>query len=986
MEEREEINTLIYEEVSDSIKEISGNKLNIFHFNIRSIKKNFNELLVYLNSFDIENISIIILSECWNLEEVRGFAINNFEIYYNESKFNQNDGCVVYVRKNLNHNITITPLSQINLLRVLFEINNIHFGLTVSYRPPATNVGQFIVDLDEYFRNIKKEKVEIFAGDININTLEVFDINVNNYLDILTQNGFKSYINKPTRVTETTSTIIDHIFVRECRDLNKDRTNVEFKPILIKTSLTDHYSVILSVNVISNTTKHKLEKTEQKFINYNQLCNVLENETWANVYNTDDVEIAYNNFNNTLSTHIQNCSKIIKKHSISYKIKPWMTNGLLNSIKHKDKLKAQLIQNFSEERKVQFNKYRNKLNKLIKTTKDEYYKKQIIEAQNNYKKIWNIINDATDSKNKNCYKKIGDIINDKGECITNAKLKTTLFNNFFVNVGNELAKNIKPDRTENLNVNRLPNSFYLTPITDTEIILHINNLKNNTSPGPDGLSVKVLKITNKYIKDPLSYIINLVFLKNKLPTAWKTSIVTPIFKYGDSKKTTNYRPISLINNTAKIFEYCLKKRLIDYLEKYHILHKHQYGFRKNFSTEHAVHELINIVINGLDNNKKCLAIFMDLSKAFDTVNHEILLAKLDSIGIRGSEHRLFRDYLTDRTQRVKIDNVISEPLKIITGVPQGTVIGPILFLIYINNLLNSNINGHKISYADDTSLIFTDDTWEKVYNKAEKGLKIIKKWLDNNLLSLNVQKTKFMAFSLLSNDQPKNDNIFVHDVFCKNNLNCNCGKVMKVNEIKYLGLMIDHHLRWNVHAMYVVKRLRRLMYKFYQLRDILNKKNLLIIYNALIESILRYCITVWGGSYKNALKNLQVIQNSIIKIILKKNYRYSTDLLYTETGLFNVRLLYIYQALQWMTNIIDSNQENVLLSFPYNTRSVSNQNIETPAMHKSHTQRHINFLGPKLYNLLPLNLKSIRKKQLLKKTLRIYLQENHQIFENVFNA
>lgn len=157
MEEREEINTLIYEEVSDSIKEISGNKLNIFHFNI-SIKKNFNELLVYLNSFDIENRNIIILSECWNLEEVRGFAINNFEIYYNESKFNQNDGCVVYVRKNLNHNITITPLSQINLLRVLFEINNIHFGLTVSYRPPATNVGQFIVDLDEYFRNIKKKK------------------------------------------------------------------------------------------------------------------------------------------------------------------------------------------------------------------------------------------------------------------------------------------------------------------------------------------------------------------------------------------------------------------------------------------------------------------------------------------------------------------------------------------------------------------------------------------------------------------------------------------------------------------------------------------------------------------------------------------------------------------------------------------------------------------------------------------------------------
>lgn len=234
------------------------------------------------------------------------------------------------------------------------------------------------------------------------------------------------------------------------------------------------------------------------------------------------------------------------------------------------------------------------------------------------------------------------------------------------------------------------------------------------------------------------------------------------------------------------------------------------------------------------------------------------------------------------------------------GVPQGTVLGPILFLVYINNIASiKNFEGHLISYADDTALVFVGDSWEAVYERAENGLSEIYNWLNYSVLSLNNAKSKFLAFSISVDDQPEHQVLRVHKSNCDRQ-NCDCPLIEKCHSIKYLGLMIDHHLRWNEHVNSITKKVRYITFKFYQLRYILNKKCLLDVYDALVESVIRYCIIIWGGLFNNVLKNLQTTQNTTLKVIFNKHRLYSTNALYTENRLMDVRNIYSYNYLLCM--------------------------------------------------------------------------------------
>ena len=334
---------------------------------------------------------------------------------------------------------------------------------------------------------------------------------------------------------------------------------------------------------------------------------------------------------------------------------------------------------------------------------------------------------------------------------------------------------------------------------------------------------------------------------------------------------------------------------------------------------------------------------------------------------------LFDNYLSNRNQVVKILNDFSRPLTIKRGVPQGTVLGPVMFLIFINDIGKVLGSGKTISYADDTVVVFQGMNWHDVTNSAVDGMAQINTWLRKNGLLLNMDKTKFIKFSLKSNDELSK--IKVH-LECESKNDCSCPDIVETKVIKYLGVFIDSALRWNKHASYLQRQLKYISYRFYLTRNILSRNLLIMFYKALVESRLRYCNIVWGGMYNEHLKVVNIAQKQIIKTMFNLDRQYPTELLFSDSGLSTVRHLYILDCLRF----VHQNLGFTTVGHSINTRSRTLNHMESCRCSSSSVQRFIDFLGPRFYNVLPQSIQTIRNKYVFKMKVREYVNHNLSIF------
>ena len=796
---------------------------------------------------------------------------------------------MVYSASDLKISVQEPNLADANCLMV--KINHTTMLLAI-YRPPAKkDLSNFLDSLDKILQEIGHYSNIIISGDLNINICEDHhDSNKCNYLSLLAFHGLLPAHTLKTRL----DSCLDHLFLK---------THLKAITFVAHSSLTDHDTVLL---FLANKKERPTINSFVTNIDYDKINSDLSTLDFTPLYELKNPNDAASLLISLLRQVIENNTRKVKMSRRKKIIKPWITPGLLRCIVHRDKLHKNVKLNPNNDiLRKSYTRYRNHCNELLKNVKSEYEKNLIKSAGSNGKKIWEAINNITNrNKIKQNSSQLLTASNSPIEAVEN-------INSFFVNVGTCLAEKIlnKPREPSAKSIEcPCPYSMGLLPTDEVEIESLIINLRQNCAMGWDGISSEFLKKYKDVLVSPLTFVCNLALEMGIFPTAFKTAIIHPIYKSGDRNIVTNYRPIAILSSMSKVLEKVMNNRLVKYLETNNLLSPCQYGFRAGKSTSDAVDSLTNHIATELDKKHKVIGIFLDLAKAFDTVSVPTLVKKLEGMGIRGLQLNLYENYLCGRKQSVKLDRYTSCEKMTTYGVPQGSVLGPTLFLIYINDLCAIALPKTKIiTYADDTAILVSGSSWSETFYNAQNALNIITKWLHDNLLTLNVDKTKYIAFSIkdLNSEILASYSLFGHSCPYPYNSTCCCTAIERTKTLKYLGIILDNTLNFKTHINALSNRLRKIIYVFRSLRHVADRDLIKKVYFALCQSLLNYCIVSWGGGPKSTLMPLERTQRAILKVSSFLPFRFPTTDLYLDYEVLTVRKLYILQTLLMQHSLSD---------------------------------------------------------------------------------
>lgn len=853
----------------------------------------------------------------------------------------------------MTHNI-IEELCTENNHYLWIHIKEFSLDIGAIYRPES-NSTDFKSFLDIYSAQLYKRKRGIVFGDFNIDLLNP-DPSVKLYREMLHELDYQ-IINKIskeycTRETATTKTLLDHV-------TSKLKERLHFA--IIDSPMADHKQIYCE---IKRYKPEHLKRQNYEAIDYKKLYKIMEEETNINKSNQ------LHHIEARLKSSIKR-SKVNKTKIVNPPKQEWISNHIINEIKIRNMLWIEHKRYPEDEtKKEKFIKKRNEVTKTIRNAKSQYYYKAFDDCNKKPTKMWRLISSLANNKQKNSTTPT-KLRNETGYATTTKEI-CEAFNKYFSNIGSVLAEQIPKtsyqEASPRANEIALTGLSKLEPTTVSEISIMIDNLNCNTSAGIDGINPKCLKCVKNLIVHDLTNSINQCLEDGVFPDNLKIAKVTPIFKAGDRSEPGNYRPVSVLPILSKIFERVLYNRLMSFLNSINFLYDKQYGFRPKSNTLSATVDLVTDIKINIDKKKIALGVFIDLKKAFDTVSHTLLLRKLKDIGVTDTALKIFASYLCSRSQRVKIDQTESSNSPISYGVPQGSILGPLLFLIYINNIQDIGLKGSVTLYADDTSLFYFGNSISSVLCEAQHDLDLINTWFQSNLLTINVLKTNYIIFSAINKHIPS------HGPLTINNIPLN-----QVHNEKYLGLILDSNLTWKPHLEKIKSKLLSLAGALRGIVQCLPKKVKYTIYNSLVKPHIEYVIEVWGTAAKTNLNIVQVAQNKLIKRLFNYDFLTSTEKVYRETGIMNLSETYLYKTCILIRKILSKDIHSKIVftkKQQIQTKLLRNaKDIILRVPRTNYGRRNIMYEGAQLYNKLPKDIKQSKSMVTFKRLLKYYVKK-----------
>jgi len=933
----------------------------IFHVNIRSFNRNSDELFVFINQLK-RKPDILVLTETWfsgnYVEDIYGYRAHHI---FRDLK--RGGGVSIYIKEC--YKGTLIP--EYSYVGENFEICSCVVSIGMRrlvihgiYRPPDRDIRNFTDELSILLSNARCSEDVFLVGDLNIDLANPND-SESEFIYMCQASSFAPLIYVPTHITPGRSSCLDHFWYNQLYDVNSGVFEVD---------ISDHYPIFVIIPICSQSSQffskrfrdhsvQSLERLRGELIEFcSEFANVLETN---NCSISELVEI----FSNRIYEIYDVCCPVrIKSISYNRYMKPWLSDALMNCIKRKHSLYIQYKRGIVGLHT--YNTFKNHVTHILRLTKRRYFINKFNDGVGNAGKTWKIINSLINRPRSN---NVPSELSFNQTTFTDSRGIADCFNRYFSSIAAELDANMPNTDTSPIDYlgDRLASSFFVRPVTAVDTVTEMYALKNK--------SCNLRSIPNfiyRTCRDIFSPIIASLFNRSvssgMFPACLKTARVIPIYKSGDSTKPSNYRPISTLSVLSRIFEKLMSKQLVSFFKLHNVFSPCQFGFRANSSTSDAILQFLNKLYESLDARKLSIAVFLDFSKAFDTVSHRILIRKLEHLGVRGIALEWFRSYLRDRKQYVEVDGIKSPLCNMNYGVPQGSVLGPTLFLIYINDMSRCSEVLNFIHFADDTTVSLSGECINSLTTLMNRELEKIVMWLHANRLSLNVNKTSYMLFTDIARlHRPP---VIVA-----------CDSIEYVDEVNFLGLTIDTNLNFKCHVNNISKKISKSIGMINRIGSFVPPEAKMKIYFSLIYSRVSYGIVAWGRSSLCNASRLEKLLRRARRTVMYPNY--DIDLL-TNTFL-TFDSIYEYFCCIKLFKVIKLGQHsyfhnilNSLVPIHYHSTRFSNcSKFNKPAYSKSKCQKNFIYQSVCIWNNLPEFVKGSSTIDVFRKRLKseLYLKQ-----------